>query len=293
MKVRVKDAVITLINQERDGEEIDQTLLMEVLEIFQNMECYVDGFETAFLDDTVDYYTKKVSNWTPGDYTVKAEECLKKEKDRVSQYLRYSTKEKLSRTMMDTRPVVELEQGWEIMQMGITKVIKTIYGVPGETPMDAACLMNLITTVYNMCTQKPPHDFSGKFYEWYAGDYLPSRVLPSIQEKNDDVSMLQELVKRWANHKVMTLVKNVLEIFVDLGNKDETQNMVYHVNDFETPFLNDTADYYPRNQEEYAMKAEECLKKEKDRVSHYLHSSTEEKLLSRVKNVLNPAQAIA
>ncbi|XP_026419929.1 putative cullin-like protein 2 [Papaver somniferum] len=101
MKVRVKDAVITLINQERDGEEIDQTLLMEVLEIFQNMECYVDGFETAFLDDTVDYYTKKVSNWTPGDYTVKAEECLKKEKDRVSQYLRYSTKEKLLKVVQD------------------------------------------------------------------------------------------------------------------------------------------------------------------------------------------------
>ncbi|KAI3835273.1 hypothetical protein MKW98_020389, partial [Papaver atlanticum] len=116
--------------------------------------------------------------------------------------------------------------------------------------------------------------------------------LPAIQEKHDDVSMLQELVKRWANHKVLvgklcrsfnfldryyiarrelptlknvgfgclrkivgaemkvrvkddvitlinqeregeeinqTLVQNVLEIFVDLRNEDDTQNMEYYV----------------------------------------------------------------
>ncbi|KAI3893819.1 hypothetical protein MKX03_003771 [Papaver bracteatum] len=81
-----------------------------------------------------------------------------------------------------------------------------------------------------------------------------------------------------------TLLNNVLEIFVDIGNENDTQNMEYYVNDFETPFLNDTSDYYTRKasnctREEYAMKVEECLKAEKDRASHYLHSSTEENLL--------------
>lgn len=112
-----------------------------------------------------------------------------------------------------------------------------------------------------------------------------------VRVKNAVISLINQ--EREGEEIDQTLLKNVLEIFVDLGNKDETRNMVYYVNDFETPFLNDTADYYTRNQEEYATKAEECLKREKDWVSHYLHSSTEEKLLNIVKDVLNPAQAIA
>ncbi|KAI3876531.1 hypothetical protein MKW92_018788 [Papaver armeniacum] len=262
------------------------------------------------------------------------------------------------------RPVVELEEGWAILQMGITKVINIIEGVPAETPMDAACKMELYTAAYNMCNQKPPHHYITQLYERYEGvynGYLQSNVLPSIQEKRDNVSMLQELVKRWESYKDMvrrlsqpfsflnpnyvahknlpmfkdvgfgcfrktigaeikvqvkdaviflinqeregeevdqTLLKNVLEIFVDIGNENDTENMEYYVNDFETPFLNDAADYYTRKAsnwtpEEYAMKAEECLKTEKHRVSHYLHSSTEEKLLKIVQDVLNTAQTIA
>ncbi|KAI3884877.1 hypothetical protein MKW92_001246 [Papaver armeniacum] len=110
MKVRLKEAVISLINQERQGEEIDQTLLNNVLQVFvqlgnqddddkHNMEYYVNGFETAFLDGTADYYTRKASNWTKEEYAVKVEECLQKEKDRVSRYLHSSTEEKLLKTV--------------------------------------------------------------------------------------------------------------------------------------------------------------------------------------------------
>ncbi|XP_026419928.1 cullin-1-like [Papaver somniferum] len=262
------------------------------------------------------------------------------------------------------RPVVKLEEGWAILQTGITKVINIIEGIPAETAMDAACYMNLYTTAYNMCNQKPPHHYITQLYERYEGvynDYLQSKVLPSIQEKRDNVSMLQELVKRWESYKDMvrrlsqpfnflnrnyvahknlpmfkdvgfgcfrkivgaeskdqvkdavislinqeregeeidqTLLKNVLEIFVDIGNENDAQNMKYYVNDFETAFLNDTADYYTRKasnwtREEYAVKAEECLKMEKDRVSHYLHSGTEVKLLKIVQDVFKTAQTIA
>ncbi|KAI3977418.1 hypothetical protein MKX01_000331 [Papaver californicum] len=260
--------------------------------------------------------------------------------------------------------VVEWEEGWAILQMGITKLINFLEGVP-ESPTDGAGFSTLYTTVHNMCIQKFPYNYSGELYKRYEGvynDYLSCKVLPTIQEKHDDVSMLQELVKRWANHKVMVsklsrifnyldryyipgrslpslkdagfgcfgkivgeemkvrvkdavislinqerdgeeidqiLLKNVLQIFVDLGNMDATQIMEYYANDFETAFLNDTSDYYTRKasnwtQEEYAIKAEECLQREKDRVSHYLHSSTEEKLLKIVQDVLNTtAQTIA
>ncbi|MCL7022059.1 hypothetical protein MKW94_002345 [Papaver nudicaule] len=264
---------------------------------------------------------------------------------------------------MNGRQIVKLEEGWAIIQIGITKMINILEGVP-ESPMDGE-YSRLHTTIYNMCSQKPPHHYAKEVYERYKGvfdDYLTSKVLPAIQEKqHDDVSLLQEFVKRWANHKVMvtklclyfnyldryyiarrgiptlknvgigcfrevvgaelkvrvkdavislinrerdgeeidqTMLKSVLEIFVDLGNENETKNMEYYVNDFETTFLNDTLDYYTRKasnwtQDEYARKVVECLEKEKDRVSHYLHSSTEEKLLKVVQDVLIAPQTIA
>ncbi|KAI3966511.1 hypothetical protein MKW92_051790 [Papaver armeniacum] len=103
---------------------------------------------------------------------------------------------------MGTTKIIELEEGWEILQNEITKLINTLEGVP-----DSPNYGSIYTTVFNMCNQKPPYDYSGKLYERYKGvfdDYLQSKVLPAIQEKkNDDVSMLQELVKRWENHKVM------------------------------------------------------------------------------------------
>ncbi|KAL0459634.1 UNVERIFIED_CONTAM: Cullin-1 [Sesamum latifolium] len=62
--------------------------------------------------------------------------------------------------------------------------------------------------------------------------------------------------------------------------------------------LEDTAAYYSRKASDwivedscpdYMLKAEECLKKEKDRVSHCLHSSSEAKLLEISK--LTPSLA--
>ncbi|KAI3831029.1 hypothetical protein MKX03_011636 [Papaver bracteatum] len=107
VKVQVKDVIISLINQEREGEEIDRTLVKHVLDFFVNMDVsargglgyYVNDFEKAFLTDTADYYTRKASSWIQEDscpdYMIKAEECLKREKDSVNNYLHSSTEEKL------------------------------------------------------------------------------------------------------------------------------------------------------------------------------------------------------
>ncbi|CAH9098751.1 unnamed protein product [Cuscuta epithymum] len=71
--------------------------------------------------------------------------------------------------------------------------------------------------------------------------------------------------------------------------------MEYYETDFEEAMLKDTAAYYSRKASnwivedscpDYMLKAEECLKKEKERVSHYLHSSSETKLLEKVQNEL-------
>ncbi|KAI3853624.1 hypothetical protein MKW98_025141 [Papaver atlanticum] len=223
---------------------------------------------------------------------------------------------------MDRR-VIMLDHGWGLMQTGITKLIKILEGVP-EPQFNSDSYMMLYTTCYNMCTQKPPHDYSQQLYEKYkeaSENYINETVLPSLREKHDewlsrfffyldrffiarrslpplnDVGLVcfRELVYEEINVRAReavislinqeregeqidrALLKNVLAIFV---------------NDFEAELLSDTAGYYTRKastwiQEdscpEYMIKAEECLKREKDRVTHYLHSSTEEKLIEQVQ----------
>ncbi|XP_073113914.1 cullin-1-like [Elaeis guineensis] len=256
---------------------------------------------------------------------------------------------------MHERKTIDLEQGWDFMQKGITKLKNILEGIP-ETQFSSEDYMMLYTTIYNMCTQKPPHDYSQQLYDKYREsfeEYINLTVLPSLREKHDEF-MLRELVKRWSNHKVMVrwlsrffhyldryfiarrslpalnevgltcfrnlvyseinakvrdavislidqeregeqidraLLKNVLDIFVEIG----LGNMECYENDFEAAMLEDTAAYYSRKASnwiledscpDYMLKAEECLKREKDRVSHYLHSSSEQKLLEKVQHEL-------
>ncbi|KAM0948553.1 putative cullin protein, neddylation [Dioscorea sansibarensis] len=256
---------------------------------------------------------------------------------------------------MHERKTIDLEQGWEFMQKGITKLKNILEGLP-ESQFSSEDYMMLYTTIYNMCTQKPPHDYSQQLYDKYREsfeEYINATVLPSLREKHDEF-MLRELVKRWSNHKVMVrwlsrffhyldryfiarrslpalnevgltcfrnlvyqeingkvrdavislidqeregeqidraLLKNVLDIFVEIG----LGSMDCYENDFEAAMLKDTAAYYSRKASnwiledscpDYMLKAEECLKREKDRVSHYLHSDSEQKLLEKVQHEL-------
>ncbi|XP_022760557.1 cullin-1-like [Durio zibethinus] len=242
--------------------------------------------------------------------------------------------------MMNERKAIDLAQGWELMQKGITKLKNILEGL-SEPQFSSEDYMMIYTTVYNMCMQKPPHDYSQQLYDKSREsfkEYVTSMVLPSLREKHDEF-MLRELVKRWANHKVMirwfsksfyfldfyfiprkslpslnqvgltcfrklvyqelnakvrdavislgeqidrVLLKNVLDIFIEIGMGE----IDYYENDFEAAMLKDTAVYYSRKASnwiiddsypDYLLK--ECLKREKDRVSHYLHSSSKPKLL--------------
>ncbi|CAL0307231.1 unnamed protein product [Lupinus luteus] len=256
---------------------------------------------------------------------------------------------------LSERKTIDLEQGWDFMHRGITKLKNILEGLP-EPHFSSDDYMMLYTTIYNMCTQKPPHDYSQQLYDKYREafeDYILSTVLPSLREKHDEF-MLRELVKRWANHKIMVrwlsrffhyldryfiarrslpalnevgltcfrdlvykelngkvrdavislidqeregeqidraLLKNVLGIFVEIG----MGQMDHYENDFEAVMLKDTSAYYSRKASnwiledscpDYMLKAEECLKREKDRVAHYLHSSSEPKLLEKVQHEL-------
>ncbi|XP_060174870.1 cullin-1-like [Lycium barbarum] len=127
------NGVIVLIEKEREGEQIDRALLKNVLDIFvgigrEKMEYYVNDFEDAMLRDTAAYYSRKTSCWivedSCPDYMLKAEECLKKEKDRVSHYLHVSTETKLLEKVQNELLVVYTNQLLEKERSGFRALLR-------------------------------------------------------------------------------------------------------------------------------------------------------------------------
>ncbi|GAU37754.1 hypothetical protein TSUD_102700 [Trifolium subterraneum] len=194
---------------------------------------------------------------------------------------------------MSERKTIDLEQGWDFMQKGITKLKNILEGLP-EPQFSSEDYMMLYTTIYNMCTQKPPNDYSQPLYDKYKEsfeEYIISTVYKEINGKVRDavISLIDQ--EREGEQIDRALLKNVLDIFVEIG----MGQMDHYDNDFEAAMLKDTAAYYSRKASnwiledscpDYMLKAEECLKREKDRVAHYLHSSSEPKLLEKVQHEL-------
>eukprot|EP00257_Ricinus_communis_P015382 XP_015573284.1 cullin-1 isoform X2 [Ricinus communis] len=104
MNSQIRDAVISMINGEREGEEVDHALVNNIVSIYVEMgidsnKYYDQDFEAALLQDTATFYSEKASNWIQfksyNDYLLMAEQCLKHEKEKVSFYLQATTQKKL------------------------------------------------------------------------------------------------------------------------------------------------------------------------------------------------------
>ncbi|CAL5337439.1 unnamed protein product [Camellia sinensis] len=105
MNDQVRDVVISMkFDQKREGGEIDQALVKNVLDIYTemgegSMKYYQKDFEEAMLVDTAAFYSQKASIWITSesykDYVLKVERCLKQETDRVSCYLQHTSQQKL------------------------------------------------------------------------------------------------------------------------------------------------------------------------------------------------------
>lgn len=112
---------------------------------------------------------------------------------------------------MNERKTIDLEQGWEFMQKGITKLKNILEGLPEPQfssedymmlytylfqPHLVSAFVNILLlvihnfflaflwycffffskksvyrTIYNMCTQKPPHDYSQQLYDKYRESF--------------------------------------------------------------------------------------------------------------------------
>ena len=103
--------MLRLIEKQRNGETIDQTLVKKVVDSFvslgldesdtnkQSLDVYKEHFETPFIQATEKYYKTEseafLAENSVSDYLKKAEERLKEEEDRVERYLNTVTRKTL------------------------------------------------------------------------------------------------------------------------------------------------------------------------------------------------------
>ncbi|MCD7471288.1 Cullin-1 [Datura stramonium] len=108
--------------------------------------------------------------------------------------------------IVELASIIEWEEGWDFIQKGIKKVKRILEGQ--QESFRAEENMMLYTLIYNMCSQRPPHNYDQQLYDKYKeafDEYISSTVLPALREKHDAEFMLRELVKRWENHKLMVV----------------------------------------------------------------------------------------
>lgn len=116
-----------------------------------------------------------------------------------------------------TQDIIPLDEGWKLVQsegidkleqfleVGATEAMSDV----GEEDKQAVVFQvkefsKLYTTVYKMCTQKNPFNWSERLYTRYGeavSHYVQQRVLPAVSGKSG-LSLLSELRRRWENHKV-------------------------------------------------------------------------------------------
>ncbi|VDB91866.1 unnamed protein product [Peniophora sp. CBMAI 1063] len=110
-QTKLAGAILRLIEQQRNGETIDQGLVKKVIDSFvslgidetdinkASLEIYKEHLETPFLEATEKYYKAEseafLAENSVSDYLKKAEERLREEEDRVERYLHTTTRKLL------------------------------------------------------------------------------------------------------------------------------------------------------------------------------------------------------
>jgi len=107
MKSETTAAILGLINDEREGQLIDKSLIKSVVELYEEMgmdtlDCYNSDLEEPLLTNTREFYARKREDWindsTP-DYLIKAENSLTAEHGRVKDYLNGNSEAKLQKVL--------------------------------------------------------------------------------------------------------------------------------------------------------------------------------------------------
>ncbi|KAI8574685.1 hypothetical protein RHMOL_Rhmol01G0373800 [Rhododendron molle] len=242
LKGEVRDAVITLIDREREGEQIDRALLKNVLDFFVEigmgqMVDYENDFEDYMLKDSASYYSRKASNWivedSCPDYMLKVEQCLEKERDRVSHYLHSSSEQKLVEKVQNELLVVFSTQLLEKEHSGcrallrddkvedLSRMYRLFHEIPNGLEPIANIFKQHVTAEVTALVQQAEDEADNKVDQYHA--FRPAFILIPIAHGIDQVLVrirkVEELFNKcmayvnecFANHSLFS--KAVKEAF--------------------------------------------------------------------------------
>jgi cullin 1 len=122
--------------------------------------------------------------------------------------------------MTDNNEIITFETGWGniVPQLDRLKtMLQTDYKDNKQKSFDKKSYMKVYTSVYNMCTQRQPHNWSERLYERHGStirDYLRKVVLPQMQQA-DAKNLLLQLQRHWKNHKVMNKWMRLFFTYLD------------------------------------------------------------------------------
>ncbi|KAK9292997.1 hypothetical protein L1049_020980 [Liquidambar formosana] len=115
------------------------------------------------------------------------------------------------------KKVIMFDEGFNIMEEGITKAKNILSGYPIKTLFTSEEFMKYYNCVYCMCSQRPPHEYSKQLYERYKRaleESIVSMVLPSLMDKHD-APLLIELKQMWGNYKAMAKCLSGFFLYLD------------------------------------------------------------------------------
>ncbi|CAM6083869.1 unnamed protein product [Calypogeia fissa] len=104
MKNKLKDILATMIHNEREGGNIDWTLVKNMLGMFveiglHSVDFYEHEIELPMLTDAAAYYSRKAAVWIEDlsfpHYMLKVDECLQRENERARNYMPVDSVSKL------------------------------------------------------------------------------------------------------------------------------------------------------------------------------------------------------
>lgn len=201
------NAILVLINQERDGGMFDNSVVKNIVKIFEMLDSYKTDFEEPLLVSTKEYYARKAQKWieslsTP-DYLIKAERVLNEERSRVARYLNPGSEKKLSHVCEEE--ILERVQNDLIEKEGSgCRVL-----LANEKFDDLRRMFNLFTRLENGL--KPIAEIVGLFISTRGNEVIKrrqARLDSGEKDTNDDTEYVKALLE--LNEKCL---KVIMEVF--------------------------------------------------------------------------------
>lgn len=234
MKRDTTQAILGLINDERNSQIIDKSLVKNIVELYENMgmgslDAYNADLEEPLLNSTREYYAKKREEWindsTP-DYLIKAEEALDAERTRVADYLNTSSESKILKVVEDEI----LEKVETVLLEKETSGCRAL--LQNDKSEDLQRMFRLFSRLENGLV--PIATILQNFVSNMGDDIINRRKarLESEKDKNDDPKFVKALIelhekylgvvkKDFSGHSLFQ--KALKDAFVEVVNKNVGQ----------------------------------------------------------------------